>query len=67
MTATASNFVRVTYSASEPTTQEKATRERLEAAINEAVERFHNETPGQDGLVEIEMYPCDESCAECAA
>jgi len=53
--------VRIAYTKPESglTSVEMAARERLESAINQAVERFHEETPGQDGLVAIELYPTD--------
>jgi hypothetical protein len=56
------NFVRVTYSNFDGTVapKEKAVRRRLESDINAAIDRFHNETPAQDGLLSITLYPDNE-------
>jgi hypothetical protein len=43
---------------------ELAARENLQAAIEQAIERFQAEFPKTD-VIEIEMYPCD--CADCKA
>lgn len=63
----AERFVRITHTKpqSKLNAHEKAVRERLEMAIHEAIDRFHNETPKADGLLEIELYPCDENCKDC--
>jgi hypothetical protein len=56
-------WIKITYTTpdNELSRAEKAVREQLETTINDAVEQFHHEsTPGHDGLVEIELYPCDE-------
>ena len=55
-------LVKIIYAESENevTTSEKAACERLQKAINDAVESFHNETLGL-GLLGIELYPCDAS------
>lgn len=57
------SFVRVIFTKpeNELTAEEKAVRARLQAALNQVIERFHEETPGQDGLLAIELYPTDES------
>jgi len=54
----------------ELTPPDLAAREHLEDALdrfNEAIDRFHEETPGNDGLLDIELYPCDDECEECEA
>lgn len=63
MTVATESLVRIIYTKpeNELTPDEIAARERLQAALNQAVERFHEETPGQDGLLGIELYPGDES------
>jgi len=69
---TTQSFVRITYTTpeNELTAIQKAIRERIQAEINLAIERFH-EAPGvqADGLVSIELYPCDcaDEYGECAA
>lgn len=37
-----------------PTAEEKGVGEHLQAVLNQAIERFHEETPGQNGVLEIE-------------
>jgi hypothetical protein len=57
------SFVRITYITpeNELTTKQKVARERFENTINQAMENFHEET--SDGLIQIELYPCD--CRKC--
>jgi hypothetical protein len=43
---------------------ELAARASLQAAIEQAIEKFQAVCPKTD-VIEIEMYPCD--CAECKA
>ena len=43
---------------------ELTARENLQAAIEQAIEKFQAEFPKTD-VIEIEMYPCD--CADCKA
>ena len=45
-------------------TLELTARENLQAAIEQAIEKFQAEFPKTD-VIEIEMYPCD--CADCKA
>lgn len=62
MSATDSKFVRITYpSLPKLSRREKAARERLETAIHQAIEQYHEVG---FGLNEIELYPCDETCEE---
>jgi len=66
MCSTTEVFVRLVYTkpASDLTPAEVAARERLQDVLNqlnESINRFHEETPGQDGLLAIELYPCDEA------
>ena len=67
MTTTAiESLVRIVYTKpeNELTADEKAAREHLQDALNQfnqAVERFHQETPVSDSLLGIELYPTDES------
>jgi hypothetical protein len=72
MTTVKEDFARVVYSKPENELKlaEKAVRADLDAALktfNQALDRFHKETPSNDGLLEIELYPCDDDCEHCKA
>jgi hypothetical protein len=67
MQVTESKFIAITYAkpASRVSQKAKAARERLETAIHQTIDRYHNESLGSGSLLDIEFYPCDESCEEC--
>jgi len=65
MSSTTATFVRLVYTkpAHELTPAEISARENLQivlSQLDEAINRFHEMTPAQDGLLAIELYPCEE-------
>ena len=68
MTTATESFVRITYTTpeNELTPAEKAVRARFDAAFNQVMEQFIQESRLQDVLA-IELYPCDDQCSDCEA
>jgi hypothetical protein len=64
--ATTEKYTRIDYNTiGEATANDLAARERLQDAIERAVETFHSEAP-KTLLSFIEVYPCAD-CEECEA
>jgi hypothetical protein len=56
-------WIKMNYKQSENVTaEEQAVREQTERVMNAALEALHQVS---DGLLSIEVYPCDDTCSEC--